>query len=327
MTDFDIDVLLQSLKNGVFREALFGYYEWLGMMNRSEKTVRWYITDALLFLRFVESESGSKKIDAGEIGKNELRDFLALERGRGVSRRSLARRVSGIKGFFRYLVRRGIIQDSPVIHMEMMKAEKRLPKVSSTKDITRVLAASCGDSAIEKRNRAIVAFLYATGARVSELVGINTEDIDFRNGLVKLRGKGKKTRIVPTGRFSLERLSEWLDIRKVPSATDADAVFTRQDGKRLTDRQVRNIVYRSVQKAAVTTPASPHTMRHSFATHMLDNGADLRVLQEMLGHVSLSTTQVYTHVTKERLLKAYERYHPHAEGDKKHEGNNDTRIG
>jgi len=324
MAAFDMNRAGQRLKYTLFRDHLQGYYEWLVVMNRSEKTVQWYISDTVLFLRHLEDEFGGRDLHWERIGKNEMRDFIALERGRGVSRRSLLRRIGSVKGFFRYLVKRGVIKDSPIIHMEMPKTEKRLPKVSPLEDMIRILAACSGDSVIERRNRAIIAFLYGTGARVSELVGINREDIDFRTGLVKLRGKGGKTRLVPAGRFTIERLSEWLERRKMSASSDA--VFTSLEGKRLSDRQVRNIVYRAVQKAKVPTPASPHTMRHSFATHMLDNGADLRSLQEMLGHVSLSTTQVYTHVTKQRLLNAYERYHPHAGRERKDEGNDSTRT-
>ena len=329
MAAFDMKRAGQRLKYGFFRDGLQGYYEWLVVMNRSEKTVQWYISDTVLFLRHLEDEFGGRDLHWERIGKNEMRDFIALERGRGVSRRSLLRRIGSVKGFFRYLVKRGVIKDSPIIHMEMPKTEKRLPKVSPLEDMMRILASLSGDSVLERRNCAIIAFLYGTGARVSELVGINREDIDFRTGLVKLRGKGGKMRLVPAGRFTLERLSEWLERQKASDAKasgDADAVFTSLEGKRLSDRQVRNIVYRAVQKAKVGTPASPHTMRHSFATHMLDNGADLRSLQEMLGHVSLSTTQVYTHVTKQRLLNAYEKYHPHAGRERKDEGNDSTRT-
>ena len=312
MADFEMNSIKKRLRNGIFQEQLQAYYEWLVLMNRSEKTVRWYITDTALFLRHMEGELGGKDPDWEKIGKNEMRDFIALERSRGVSRRSLLRRIGSVRGFFRFLVKRGVIKDSPVIHMEMPKAEKRLPRVSSREQMMKILSSCRGDSALEKRNRAIMAFLYATGARVSELVRINRGDIDFKTGLVKLFGKGGKTRLVPAGKYALDKITEWLDARNNAS----DAVFTGPDGKRLSDRQVRNIVYRSVKTANAGIHASPHTMRHSFATHMLDNGADLRALQEMLGHVSLSTTQVYTHVTKERLLKAYERYHPHAEGEK-----------
>jgi site-specific recombinase XerD len=355
MADFDIHSAARHITDAGLREQVRGYGEWLVMLNRSEKTVRFYVTDAVRFFRYIEQEYRDRFRGPEGIGKNDLRDFIALERSRGVSRSSIVRTVAGVKGFFRYLVKRGVLEDSPVLHMEISRTEKKLPKVSSQEDVLRLLSggpaatASVVATAVEQRNRAIVAMLYGSGARVSELVGLDRSDIDNKTGLVRLTGKGKKTRVVPAGRFAIERVSEWLASRdnmkeknvhkkkgkaaeagygytsdrkaSTASATDRSllknedrsAVFTRMNGGRLTDRQVRNIVYQAVRKAQLKTPASPHTMRHSFATHMLDNGADLRILQEMLGHVSLSTTQVYTHVTKERIQKAYKRYHPHAD--------------
>jgi site-specific recombinase XerD len=354
MADFDIHSAVRHITDAGLREQVRGYGEWLVMLNRSEKTVRFYVTDAVRFFRYIEQEYQDRFRGPEGIGKNDLRDFIALERSRGVSRSSIVRTVAGVKGFFRYLVKRGVLEDSPVLHMEMSRTEKKLPKVSAKEDVLRLLsggpaAATAAATAVEQRNRAIVAMLYGTGARVSELVGLDRSDIDYKTGLVRLTGKGKKTRVVPAGRFAIERVSEWLASRdaakrkgtrektgraaeageeytldgeastasatdgSVSKDTDPSAVFTRMNGGRLTDRQVRNIVYQAVRKAQLKTPASPHTMRHSFATHMLDNGADLRILQEMLGHVSLSTTQVYTHVTKERIQKAYKRYHPHAD--------------
>ncbi len=349
MANFDIHSAVQRITDARLTEQLEGYGEWLVMLNRSEKTVRFYVTDAVRFFRYIEYENKNRSRGPEGIEKNDLRDFIALERARGVSRSSIVRTVAGVKGFFRYLVKRGVLEDSPVLHMEMSRTEKKLPKVSSQEDVLRLLTGGPAETAAERRNRAIVALLYGTGARVSELVGLDRSDIDWKTGLVRLTGKGKKTRVVPAGHFALDRVSEWLarrdavkgkDVHKkngtaVEAATghtsddkapivsafaehaskDARSapVFTRMDGGRLTDRQVRNIVYKAVRKAQVKTHASPHTMRHSFATHMLDNGADLRILQEMLGHVSLSTTQVYTHVTKERIQEAYGRYHPHAD--------------
>jgi integrase/recombinase XerC len=307
MSDFDIKKIVASLKQTAFRENLGGYCEYLTVMNRSEKTVRWYVTDTLLFLKHMEKENDDKPLAA--MDKNDLRDFIALERARGISRRSLIRRISGIKGFFRYLMKKGIIEDSSILHMQMPHTGKPLPKVAAQDDVIGLLSGSFSDSELDKRNYAIITFLYGTGARVSELVSLNTADVDFRTGLVRLRGKGNKTRIVPTGRFVLDKLKLWIDTRKV----QCDAVFTTLSGRRLSDRHIRNIVYAAVRRALIKVPASPHTMRHSFATHMLDNGIDIRVLQEMLGHVSLSTTQVYTHVSRERLKKAYDRYHPHAD--------------
>ena len=378
MKDFDMDSASRCIRDERLRDRVKGYGEWLVTMNRSEKTVRFYITDTVRFIRHIESEyenssspEGGPALDG--IGKNDLRDFIALERARGVSKSSIVRTVAGVKGFFRYLVKRGTIEDSPVLHMEMSKTEKRLPRVSPRDEVFRLLEggspAGGGTTPVARRNRAIVALLYGTGARVSELVGLDYGDIDWKTGLVRLTGKGRKTRVVPAGRFALDRVSEWLESRaadrsvsgdtdrsvtehasrdeavkatarkgngiagdavekpttvgKVYSASssfrssspdeDRNALFTRMDGGRLTDRQVRNIVYGAVRRAQVKTAASPHTMRHSFATHMLDNGADLRILQEMLGHVSLSTTQVYTHVSKERVIEAYGKYHPHAD--------------
>jgi len=349
MADFDIHFAVQRITDVRLREQLKGYGEWLVMLNRSEKTVRFYVTDAVRFFRYIEYENKNRFRGQEGIEKNDLRDFIALERARGVSRSSIVRTVAGVKGFFRYLVKRGELEDSPVLHMEMSRTEKKLPKVSPQEDVLRLLSGGPVGTAVERRNRAIVAMLYGTGARVSELVGLDRSDIDWKTGLVRLTGKGKKTRVVPAGHFALDRVSEWLASHnkmkeknaykkkgkaaeaatghtsddKAPTAsatdlsvskdTDKSAVFTRMDGGRLTDRQVRNIVYKAVRNAQVKTPASPHTMRHSFATHMLDNGADLRILQEMLGHVSLSTTQIYTHVTKERIQEAYGRYHPHAD--------------
>ena len=308
MPDIDIKKIVASLENGIFRENISGYYEYLRMLNRSEKTVRWYVTDTLLFLQYIEKENEHKSLAA--IDKNDIRDFIALERARGITRRSLIRRLSGIKGFFRYLMKKGIIEDSTgLLQMQMPRAKKPLPKVASQEDIVGLLSEAFADSELDKRNSAILSFLYGTGARVSELVSLNTGDVDFRTGVVRLKGKGNKTRIVPAGNFVLDKLKIWIDTRKA----QCDAVFTTLSGRRLSDRHIRNIVYAAVRRALIKVPASPHTMRHSFATHMLDNGIDIRVLQEMLGHVSLSTTQVYTHVTRERLKRAYHRYHPHAD--------------
>ncbi len=303
----ELEKILKSLDSRSFREYISDFYEYLNLLNRSEKTVRWYIEDTVLFLRYIEDEYGEKKLE--DINKNDLRDFLALERSRGISRRSLIRRISGIKGFFRFLMQQGIIEDASIVNIETPRGERRLPKITSKDDIIALLTETFNDTKLDKRNCAIISFLYGTGARVSELIALNIEDIDFKTGLVRLKGKGEKVRMVPAGTYVISKLREWIDIRNIQS----DAVFTTLSGRRLSDRHIRNIIYAAVKKALIKVPISPHTMRHSFATHMLDNGIDIRVLQEMLGHVSLSTTQVYTHVTKERLRFIYDKYHPHAE--------------
>jgi integrase/recombinase XerC len=302
----DFEQLLGSVETPFFREKLREFHDFLRVLNRSENTVRWYIQDSALFLGFLEKECGLKNIDS--VRKDQVRDFLACELARGISRNSLIRRVSGIKGFFRFLIKQGAITDSSVMHVRTPKGEKKLPKVASESEIFSMLTSSFTNKKLGKRNRAIISFLYGTGARVSELIGLNVSDVDFRTGLVKLRGKGDKTRIVPAGRFVIEKICEWFEVRGVKS----EAVFTSLSGKRLGVRHVRNILTTAIRNAALNARVSPHTLRHSFATHLLENGVDVRIVQELLGHVSLSTTQVYTHVTREKLKALYKRYHPHA---------------
>jgi len=294
-----------GLKTQEYKTQVQKFSEYLRVINRSDNTVRWYVNDCVLFLRFIESQWGEMGLK--DIGKDQLRDFLSHELTRGVGRTSLMRRVSGIKNFFRFLIRQEIIEDSSIMNVKTPKAERKLPKVTSEEQIASMLSHSFGNTKLDRRNLAIFAFLYATGARVSELIGLNRMDLDFRTGLVRLRGKGGKTRFIPAGDFATEKIRGWLEER----GGDSEAVFTTLAGSRLSVRQIRNILNRAVLKSGVNARMSPHTMRHSFATHMLDHGADVRIVQELLGHVSLSTTQIYTHVTRERLRRLYNRYHPH----------------
>jgi len=306
----DTEKSLNDIRTESYKENIRGFYNYLEVLNRSEKTIEWYIHDVVLFLHYIEKEFVHKKLDA--VDKNDMRDFLALELSRGISRKSLMRRVSGIKNFFRYLFDQEVISNPAIINFETPKGEKRLPEVVSKAQVISLISGASGDAPIDKRDLAIAAFLYGTGARVSELVGLNIEDIDFRTGLVKLTGKGSKERIVPAGSFVMEKIKSWLDDR---TSALSGPVFTSLSGKRLTARHIRNIINKLVRKALLPMPISPHSMRHSFATHMLENGADIRIVQELLGHVSLSTTQIYTHVTKEKLVSLYKKYHPHAEGE------------
>jgi len=294
-----------GLKTQEYKKQVQKFSEYLRVINRSDNTVRWYVNDCVLFLRFIESQWGEMGLK--DIGKDQLRDFLSHELTRGVGRTSLMRRVSGIKNFFRFLIRQEIIEDSSIMNVKTPKAERKLPKVTSEEQIASMLSHSFGNTKLDRRNLAIFAFLYATGARVSELIGLNRMDLDFRTGLVRLRGKGGKTRFIPAGDFATEKIRGWLEER----GGDSEAVFTTLAGSRLSVRQIRNILNRAVLKSGMNARMSPHTMRHSFATHMLDHGADVRIVQELLGHVSLSTTQIYTHVTRERLRRLYNRYHPH----------------
>ena len=295
-----------DLNRESFHHEIEGFRKFLKVLNRADKTVQWYIHDVLLFLRHVENHYDLK--DLSSIGKHELRDFLAMELARGISRKSLMRRVSGIKMFFRYLIEEGLVQDTSILTVDTPRADKRLPKTLSQDQIKSLLRGIEGERPLDKRNLAILSFLYGTGARVSELVALNIEDVDFKTGLVRLRGKGGRERIIPAGMVVMERLKQWLDSRHDMGG----AVFTSMNGRRLSDRHIRNILRAALQRAAVQLPISPHGMRHSFATHMLENGADIRTVQELLGHMSLSTTQVYTHVATDKLVRSYQKFHPHA---------------
>jgi integrase/recombinase XerC len=293
--------------SSAYRDALDRFGKYLEVMNRSPNTVRWYVGDCADFLRYMEKVNGGKPL--GVIEREDVREFMGEGLAGGLSRRSLARKLAGIKSFFRFLLKEGVVSEGGVLRMSAPKAEKKLPKVTPKSDLLRLLLESFGDGGLDTRNRAVLAFLYGTGARVSELVSLDRGDIDFRRGLVRLRGKGDKVRYVPAGAFALERVKSWLGTRAAPS----EAVFTSLAGRRLTARHIRNILDGAVAKACLNTKMSPHTMRHSFATHLLDGGADVRAVQELLGHVSLSTTQVYTHVSRERLRTQYARYHPHGD--------------
>jgi site-specific recombinase XerD len=296
----------EVLKTESYREGLHGFKRYLEVLNRSNKTVQWYVQDTQLFLMHMERTWNGKELSL--VGKKELRDFLAHELARGISRKSLARRISGIKMFFRYLIEEGQVEDNAILAVETPRAEKRLPKTLSQEQMRILFRGIEGDRPLDVRNMALLSFLYGTGARVSELVALNREDLDLHTGLVRLRGKGGRERIVPAGSFVMERIARWFEMRHDSS----EAVFTSLGGRRISERHVRNIIGATLRATALSLPLSPHGMRHSFATHLLENGADIRVVQELLGHMSLSTTQVYTHVARDRLVSAYRRYHPHA---------------
>jgi len=237
-----------------------------------------------------------------------LRKFLSKLAERNLSKRSLSRKISTLKSFFKFLLKEGEIMVNPAASLIYPRPAKPLPKFLTEEDVKRLLAAPLGDDLAARRDRAIFEFLYSTGARVSEAVSLKRDDIDMIGGVARVMGKGRKERLLPLGEPALQALKSYLDLR----VDSNPAVFLNHRGGRLTDRGVRAIISRWIKKTALAIAVSPHTFRHSFATHLLDHGADLRSVQELLGHSSIATTQIYTHLSIEGLKKVYDKAHPRA---------------
>ena len=248
---------------------------------------------------------------------NTIREFLAKLRDQQYSKSTTARKLATLRSFFKFLVRRGHLPASPVSVIRTPKQEKRLPKFLQPSEIERLLAAPKDTDLLGARDQAMLETLYSTGIRVSELVGLNVVDVDFAEKILHVRGKGMKERLAPVGQPALIAVGRYLEFRdraaKALSNFDPEALFVNKHGQRLSTRSVRRKLDKYLDQCGLQKNISPHTLRHSFATHMLERGADLRSVQELLGHRSLSTTQIYTHLTAKHLLDSYEQAHPRAE--------------
>jgi len=279
--------------------------------NASENTVTAYRDDLESFLTFLTNDYFTmprEQLELGRIDHLTVRAYLAHLARRKLSRSSIARHLSAMRSWFKYLMREGVVEANPARTVATPKREKHLPSVMQTSDIALLLEQPDTSTPLGTRDRAFLELLYGSGLRISELVGIDLDDIELRARLVKVRGKGKKERIVPFGSKAEEAVRNWLEVRK----TDDAALFVNYRGERITTRSVRRLFDRYVRGAALRKGISPHTMRHSFATHLLNAGADLRGIQELLGHASLSTTQKYTHLNDWQLIEVYRKAHPRA---------------
>jgi integrase/recombinase XerC len=277
----------------------------------SPNTVRGYsrdLNDLAEYLGMVE------RFDCARIGPLELRGFLARLAETGASRATVARKLAATRSFFKFLVQQGVIESSPARSVRTPKQERRLPAFLEEEEVSKLLDEPGPGDAFPDRDRALLETLYSTGVRVSELIGLDLDDLDMVAGLVRTRGKGRKERLVPVGSVAIGAIRAYLsgERRALASGREPEALFLNRDGQRLSARSVRRVVQRYILRAGLPTRTSPHTLRHTFATHLLDRGADLRAVQELLGHESLSTTQVYTHVTTERLRDTYMHAHPRA---------------
>ena len=249
---------------------------------------------------------------------NTVRAYLAFLNEKQYSKATIARKLATLRSFYKFLVKRERLSSNPVISVRTPKQEKKLPRFLEYEEVKRLLETPPMDTWLGARDRAILETLYSTGIRVSELVALNMEDVDFLGEVVRVRGKGKKERISPIGSSALQVIQHYMEFRnkRAQSNTNFDSkvLFVNKHGSRLSTRSVRRKMDKYLQMAGLDPLISPHTLRHSFATHMLNNGADLRSVQELLGHQSLSTTQVYTHLTTSRIKEVYENAHPRETG-------------
>jgi len=287
--------------------------------NFSVHTVRSYAADLAQFARFLsgpgEGEAAAEEATAEQICRVtplDLRRYLAELRRADYGRATIARKLATLRSFYKFLAREGLVERNPVSTVRTPRQEKRLPKFLEPDEIERLLAAPKGDDLLARRDAAILEVLYSTGMRVSELVGLNLGDIDPIGEVARVRGKGRRERLAPLGSYAVRALDRYLAARAEADVRDAEAVFINRHGRRLSARSVRRKLAKYLAIAGLDPSVSPHTIRHSFATHMLERGADLRAVQELLGHRSLSTTQIYTHVTAGRLKEIYESAHPRA---------------
>lgn len=274
----------------------------------SPHTLRAYRKDLEDFFNFVQ-------VEPEKVEPVMVRGFISEQILKGKSKTTVARKLSALRSFFSYLYSEGLIKINPARVVSSVKLNRRLPKFLTVDDSFRLVEAPSEEKFIVQRDRAILELLYGSGIRVSELCGLNLEDVDLREGLVKVRGKGNKERIVPIGKHTKEALKKYLAIRQILRIkrnikTEDTALFINNRGQRLSTRQVRRVVDKYAKAIGIPEKIGPHTLRHSFASHLLMEGADLRVIQELLGHASLSTTQIYTHVDLKHLIEVYDKAHP-----------------
>ncbi len=244
----------------------------------------------------------------------QIVDYLLHLQKQGKATATIARRLAALKAFYQFLVREKYLEKDPTANLESPKLEKRLPKVLTIREVELLLAEPDPSSPAGLRDRAMLELLYATGIRVSELVSLNLPDVNLDMGYIRCTGKGSKERIVPMGSMAIASVREYLDHGRGRLVRDREeqALFVNHHGRRLTRQGFWKIVKKYAEDAKIDKEITPHTLRHSFATHLLENGADLRSVQEMLGHADISTTQIYTHITRGRLKEVYARTHPRA---------------
>ncbi len=278
--------------------------------NASEFTIKSYKDDLEAFKYFFEYEDGTYP-EARDFRSSDLREFVSQMAEAGYARSTIARRLATLRSFFKFCQREALIDENPAKPLRNPRKHRQLPHFLSTDEIGQLLDAPDLSDQLGIRDRAMLETIYSGGLRVSELVGLNYSDLELDEGLIRVRGKGKKERFSPLGSYALDALNSWLSRSNHTRRSQPEApVFTNRFGKRITTRSVRRMMEKYIKLTGLDQRTSPHTLRHSFATHLLDRGADIRSVQELLGHKSLVTTQIYTHLTTAKLRDIYEKSHP-----------------
>lgn len=297
------------------RESLTEFLRHLGLeKNSSTHTVKSYREDLTQAVEFFQERLGTQEPRPAQLSTRLLRAFLAFLHEKNYARSTIARRLASLRSWCKYLCRQGVLSVNPAIGLRGPKLEKKLPRFLDQKETAQLVGTPTEDTPLSLRDRALLETLYSAGLRVSELVGLDLTDLDLDAGLATVRGKGKRERLALLGPPAVEALKSWFAVRPAvsPRAATHPAVFLNRHGTRLSTRGVSRLLDKYVQHAGVQSDATPHTLRHSFATHMLDAGADIRSVQELLGHQSLGTTQIYTHVSTQRMRDSYHKAHPRA---------------
>lgn len=274
-------------------------------------TVKSYREDLEALVEYFSDEKGQCPAP-GDLRPSDLRQYISDLHRAGYSQATISRRLASLRSFYRFAQREGVVQGNPAKPLRNPRKQQKLPHFLTGEEIGRLLGAPDVHDRLGCRDQAILETMYSTGVRVSELVGINHGDLDMEQGVVRVRGKGRRERYAPLGSYAAGAIQQWMQVSGRKDMAADEALFTSRLGGRLTTRSVGRMLGKYIGLAGLDDRTTPHTLRHSFATHLLDGGADIRSVQELLGHRSLVTTQIYTHLTTAALRKAYEKSHPRA---------------
>lgn len=276
-------------------------------------TVKNYMVDLKQFLEFLEKKVGDAVggVDLSKIDSMIVREYVGSMHG-NKSSTSVARKLSSIRSFFEFCLKKDFVKNNPAKEVASPKIPKRIPKFLTVDEIVALLKLPDGEAILGSRDKAILELLYASGLRVSELVGLQLTDLDLKEGVVKVLGKGRKERLVPVGEKACDALKKYLELRPTLVKDDDQSFFVNKHGKRISVRSVERMLNKYLKLSGINKTVTPHVLRHTFATHLLNAGADMRGIQELLGHSSLSTTQKYTHISLEKMMEVYDKAHPKA---------------